>query len=168
MNLTELLNARVYDLEQPRHAGLPIHPAHEPGVSLTLHRRHERDAAESRTGASALLVMAEHTGTHIDALCHQAYDGELHGGVKVTPAVQTTTGFTELGIDTVEPIVRRGVLFDVAPCSSVGPAELEACGVEVRPGDVALVRFGSGALFGDPDNVAWDAIDATDPEPAFL
>ena len=32
-----LLNARVYDLEQPRYAGLPIHPAHEPGVSLSLH-----------------------------------------------------------------------------------------------------------------------------------
>ena len=94
----------------------PIHPAHEPGVSLTLHRRHEQGAAESRTGASALLVMAEHTGTHIDALCHQAYDGVMHGGVEATPAVQTPTGFTALGIDTVEPIVRRGVLFDVAPC----------------------------------------------------
>ena len=101
-----LLNARVYDLEQPRYAGIPIHPAHEPGVSLTLHRRHERDAAESRTGASALLVMAEHTGTHIDALCHQAYDGVMHGGVAATPSVQTPTGFTQLGIDTVEPIVR--------------------------------------------------------------
>ena len=29
---------------------------------------------EARTGASALLVMAEHSGTHIDALCHQAYE----------------------------------------------------------------------------------------------
>ena len=118
--ISELLGARVYDLEQPRYAGLPIHPAHEPGVSLTLHRRHERGGAESRTGASALLVMAEHTGTHIDALCHQAYDGRLHGGVEVTPAVQTPTGFTALGIDTVAPIVRRGVLLDVAPCSAVG------------------------------------------------
>ncbi len=28
--------------------------------------------------------------------------------MKVTPAVQTPTGFTEPGIDTVAPIVRRG------------------------------------------------------------
>src|SRR4051812_2166773 len=77
--ISELLGARVYDLEQPRYAGLPIHPNHGPGVSLTLHRRHERGAPERRTGASALLVMAEHTGTHIDALCHQAYDGRLFG-----------------------------------------------------------------------------------------
>jgi kynurenine formamidase len=158
---------------------------------VTLHRRHEHGGAERRTGASALLVMAEHTGTHIDALCHQAYDGELHGGVKVTPEVQTPTGFTELSIDTVEPIVRRGVLFDCGGCPSVGPAELEACDVELRPGDVALVRLGSGALFGDPeaylaaggvtaagsrwlaerrpfavgaDNVAWDVIDGHDPD----
>ena len=29
--IEELLSARVYDLEQPRYAGAPIHPAHEPG-----------------------------------------------------------------------------------------------------------------------------------------
>jgi kynurenine formamidase len=189
--ISELLGARVYDLEQPRHAGLPVHPNHAPGVSLTLHRRHERDAAERRTGASALLVMAEHTGTHIDALCHQAYDGRLYGDLEVTPEVQTPTGFTRLGIDTVQPIVRRGVLLDVAPCDAVGPAELEACGVEIRAGDVVLVRLGSGAYFNEPerylqaggvtaegsrwlaarkpfavgaDNVAWDAVDGQDPE----
>src|SRR3954447_11439616 len=132
--ISELLGARVYDLEQPRYAGLPIHPNHGPGVSLTLHRRHERGAAEARTGASALLVMAEHTGTHIDALCHQAYDGRLYGGVEVTPRVQTPTGFTELAIDTVAPIVRRGVLLDVAGATEVGPSELElaARDVEIR------------------------------------
>jgi kynurenine formamidase len=189
--ISELLNARVYDLEQPRYAGLPIHPHHGPGVSLTLHRRHERGAAEARTGASALLVMAEHTGTHIDALCHQAYDGVMYGGVEATPKVQTPTGFTALGMETVAPIVRRGVLFDCAPCDAVGPAELEACDVELRPGDVALIRLGSGALFNDPqryvaaggvtadgsrwlaqrkpfavgaDNLAFDAVDSVDPE----
>ena len=189
--LGELHGARVYDLEQPRYAGLPIHPNHRPGVSLTLHRRHERDAAERRTGASALLVMAEHTGTHLDALCHQPYDGRLHCDVEVTPEVQTPTGFTRLGIETVAPIVRRGVLLDVAPCSAAGPDELAACDVEIREGDVVLVRLGSGALFGDPaayaaaggvtaegsrwlasrkpfavgaDNLAWDAVDGHDPE----
>ena len=44
-SLDALRGARVYDLEQPRYAGAPVWPAHEPGVSLTLHRRHERDAA---------------------------------------------------------------------------------------------------------------------------
>jgi kynurenine formamidase len=146
--------ARVYDLEQPRHAGAPVFPAHEPGVILNLHRRHEPDAPEARTSASALLVMTEHSGTHIDALCHQAYDGKLYGGVPVSGRVQTSTGFTELGIDTVAPIVCRGVLLDVAPTQpgqAVTATDLEraAAGVELRPGDAVLVRLGSGALWAD-------------------
>ena len=190
--IAELLGARVYDLEQPRYAGAPVWPAHEPGVLLNLHRRHE---GEGRTSASALLVMTEHSGTHIDALCHQAWGGAMHGGVEVTPDVQTSAGFTELGIDTVAPIVRRGVLLDVAGSRAVGAADLEAAGVEVRPGDVVLVRLGSGALWADreayaaaggvtadgsrwlaerrpfavgADNMAWDLPDEEDPELGLL
>jgi len=155
-----LLRARAYDLEQPRFAGAPSHPVHEPGVLLHLHRRHEPGTGEARTGASGLLVMTEHSGTHIDALCHQAYEGRLHGGLPVTSRVQTYTGFTALGIDTVAPIVCRGVLLDVAgalgverldPGHSVTREELEraAAGVELRPGDAVLVRLGSGALWAD-------------------
>ena len=191
--IEELLSARVYDLEQPRYAGAPIHPVHEPGVVLSLHRRHEHGAAEPRTGASALLTLAEHSGTHIDALCHQAYEGRLHGGIEVTPRLQTPAGFTMLGIDTVEPIVRRGVLLDVAGVHAVDAADLEraAAGTEIRPGDVVLVRLGSGALWADraayeaaggmtgdasrwlakrrpfavgADNLAWDLMDEHDPE----
>jgi kynurenine formamidase len=188
-----LLRARVYDLEQPRYAGAPVWPAHEPGVLLSLHRRHEHDAAEARTSASALLVMTEHSGTHIDALCHQAFGGRLHGGVEVTSRVQTSLGFTSLGIDTVAPIVRRGVLLDVGGVEAVTASDLEraAAGVELRPGDVVLVRLGCGALWADrqafmaaggvtaeasrwlaarrpfavgADNMAWDLPDEPDPE----
>jgi kynurenine formamidase len=188
-----LLNARAYDLEQPRHAGAPVWPAHEPGVLLSLHRRHERDAPEERTSASALLVMTEHSGTHMDALCHQAFGGRMHGDVEVTPRVQTSTGFTALGIDTVAPVVRRGVLLDVAGTHAVTASDLEraAADVELRAGDVVLVRLGCGALWADreaflaaggmtadasrwlaarrpfavgADNMAWDLPDERDPE----
>jgi kynurenine formamidase len=194
--ISELLGARVYDLEQPRYAGGPVHPVHEPGLVLSLHRRHEH-GAEARTGASAMLFMAEHSGTHIDALCHQAWGGAMHGGVEVTPRVQTPAGFTTLSIDTVEPIVRRGVLLDVEGVHAVGAGDLEraAAGVELRAGDVVLVRLGSGALFADrpayeaaggmtgeasrwlaahrpfavgADNLAWDLPDEPDPELGLL
>ena len=73
-----------------------------------------------------MVYMAEHSGTHIDALCHQAYEGRMHGGVEVTPRVQTSAGFTSLGIDTVAPIVRRGVLLDVAGVAlRWAPSDLE-------------------------------------------
>jgi kynurenine formamidase len=196
-----LARARAYDLEQPRYAGAPVWPAHEPGVLLSLHRRHETGTAEARTSASALLVMTEHSGTHIDALCHQAEDLHLHGGVPIDSQVQTSTGFTELGIDTVAPLIARGVLLDVAGALGVErladgheitAEELQAAaeGVELRAGDVVLVRIGCGAIWEDreafmraggvsgpgsewiashdpvavgADNLTWDAPGTVDP-----
>jgi kynurenine formamidase len=161
MALAEALRtARVYDLEQPRYAGAPTFPAHEPGLVLSLHRRHEPGLGEARTSASGLLVMAEHSGTHLDALCHQAEHGRLHGGIEVDASVQTPYGFTALGADTIPPLIARGVLLDVAAAlgverlpdgHAVSAAELEAAlgGGTLEPGDVALVRLGAGALWED-------------------
>src|ERR1043166_2665229 len=71
-----LVNARIYDLEQPRFAGMPIHPVHRPGYFYALHRRHKDgyrpDTEGPRTGASGVVTMMEHSGTHIHALCHHA------------------------------------------------------------------------------------------------
>src|SRR6059036_3422104 len=90
--------AQVFDLEQPRFAGMPIHPAHKPGYFYALHRRHKDgwkpELQGPRTGASGVLTMMEHSGTHIDALCHQACDLKLYGGLKAE-AVETQAGFKE-------------------------------------------------------------------------
>jgi len=189
-----LAGARVYDLEQPRYAGAPVWPAHEPGVLLKLHRRHEAGLGEARTSASALLVMSEHSGTHIDALCHQAENLELHGGVAVDASVQTPEGFTQLGTDTIAPLLARGVLLDCADAGHAVTAddlERAADGLAINRGDVILVRTGTGALWEDreaflaaggidasgsrwcaereplavgADNMAWDVPGAEDPE----
>ena len=156
--LDRLRGARVYDLEQPRYQGAPVFPAHEPGLVLALHRRHERVPGHPRTSASALLTMAEHSGTHVDALCHQAEDMRLHGGVEVDPSVQTSRGFTRLGIDETAPVVARGVLLDLPARGPVPPRveadDLAACaeaeGVRIGAGDVVLVRTGAGALWETP------------------
>ncbi len=156
-------HARVYDLEQPRYAGAPIHPAHAPGFVYALHRRHEEGSGEARTSASGFIYAAEHSGTHIDALCHQAEDLYLYGGKKVTSQLQTATGFTELGVETISPLLSRGVLLDVARYRGVDWIEadqpvtrqdLEAVcthqKVTLHPGDVLLVRTGNGARWNDP------------------
>src|SRR5438270_6064884 len=106
--------SHVYDLEQPRYLGAPVHPSHAPGLIYTLHRRHEQGASEARTSASGFMYMAEHSGTHIDALCHQAEDFHLYGGREIDANVQTAYGFTELGAETIAPIMTRGVLLDIA------------------------------------------------------
>lgn len=158
--LGALGHARLFDLEQPRRNGDPVFPGHWPGFSYTLHRRHEV-GPEARSSASGMLYMADHSGTHIDALCHQAYDLEIAGGVRVSPELQTSQGFTEAGVDTIPPIVRRGHLLDAAgedllePDGLVGVEDLRTAvrrdGLAIRPGDVVLVRTGYGRLWGDPE-----------------
>jgi kynurenine formamidase len=158
-----LITARVYDLEQPRRMHAPTFPAHWPGHILTLHRRHEPGLEERRTSASGMIVTTEHAGTHIDALCHQAEDLRMYGGVEVTPEIQTSAGFTELGVDSVLPMVKRGVLLDVAAANGgelppeyrITEDDLRRASrqqeVSIAPGSVVLVRTGNGAYWEDPE-----------------
>jgi kynurenine formamidase len=204
----QLQSAKVYDLEQPRFAAMPIHPSHLPGYFYALHRRHRDtyrpDTHGPRSSASGTMTLMEHSGTHIDAFCHQANELRMFGGVEVDKA-ETLAGFRSLGIETVPPLLGRGVLLDV--CGHKGervlPArygitagDLASCAaaqtVEVRAGDVLLVRTGYGALWhGDTqvyldaagvsksgtlwaaqrgvaavgaDNMAWDVPDERDPD----
>jgi kynurenine formamidase len=164
--LADLLRAtRVFDLEQPRFAGMPIYPSHRPGYFYALHRRHrdtlQPDVHGPRTGASGTLTMMEHSGTHLDALCHQAADLTMFGGVPVD-GTETPAGFTRLGVETVPPLLGRGVLLDVAGWKRQTPLprgygisgdDLAGCaaaqGVRVGAGDVLLVRTGFGTLWND-------------------
>ena len=160
--LHQLKASRTYDLEQPRFAGMPIHESHKPGYFYALHRRH-RDSFGGpmngpRSGASGVLTMMEHSGTHIDALCHQACGMELFGG-KHPDQVETPAGFTELGVETVAPLITRGVLIDVAghkkverlpELYSITAHDLEAALVHrPQPGDVLLVRTGFASIWND-------------------
>jgi kynurenine formamidase len=158
----------IFDLEQPRTERMPIHPAHkQAGYSYLLHRHHEDeyrpDEAGPRTGAAGVLICGEHTGTHIDALCHQSDALVLCGGVPVED-VQTSRGFTEHGVEKIKPIVAPGVLLDVAakdgvaslePGRVVTAADLEECceygDVSVEAGSVALVRLGNARFWDDEE-----------------
>ena len=160
--------SRVFDLEQPRTAEMPIHPAHkQAGYSYLLHRHHEDEyrpeEAGPRTGAAGVIICGEHTGTHIDALCHQADDLTLHGGVPVGE-VQTSRGFSKLAVEEIPPILAPGILLDAAALEGVEALEpghvvterdLEACcerqGVSVEPGSVAIVHTGNTLHWHDPE-----------------
>jgi kynurenine formamidase len=171
--IESLLSARVYDLEQPRFAGMPIHPAHRPGYFYALHRRHRdtyRPAVQgTRSSASGILTMMEHSGTHLDALCHQATELRMFGGIEVDSA-ETPAGFSRLGVETVPPLLKRGVLLDVCGWKRepILPArygitadDLAGCaaaqGAELRAGDVLLVRTGYGALWRGDEATYLDA-----------
>ena len=92
--------------------------------------------------------------THIDALCHIAYAGQLYGG---RPASSVTShGAQSIDMDDYkEGIVGRGVLLDIPrlrgvpylePGEAVTRAELEAAeraqGVRLEEGDILVFRTG--------------------------
>ena len=151
----------VIDLAQPLSAETPSSPNH-PGFKMALMRRHGDAVREDgSSAANEMIVTGGHVGTHVDALAHVSHEGKLHGGVSAEEA-QAGGRFSDLGVDTIAPMVCRGVLLDVAGLhgtdilpggygiteGDLAAAEQKA-GVEVRPGDVALVRSGWAGHFGD-------------------
>ncbi|MGH7921460.1 MAG: cyclase family protein [Candidatus Dormibacteraceae bacterium] len=152
---------RVIDLEQPRRASDPIHPGHvPPGFSYLLHRHHESKPGDTRSSAAGVIIQSDHAGTHIDALAHQAEDVTCHGGRRAAE-IQSGFGLRELGVETIAPIIARGVLIDLVEHRRAVPgvgevlgldevrAAAAAQGVEPRPGDVVLVRTGNGRRWGE-------------------
>jgi kynurenine formamidase len=105
------------------------------------------------SAADDLVLMHTHTATHLDALCHVWFDGQLYNGF---PSAEIGhDGAARNGVHNVRSIVARGVLLDVAghrgvdhlePGQLIPAAELDAVaraqGVDVRPGDVVLIRTG--------------------------
>jgi kynurenine formamidase len=155
--------AEVFDLGRPLFAGMPQSPNH-PEFRLALQRRHgDMVRSDGSSAANEIVVTGGHVGTHIDALCHVSFQGRLHGGIDAF-AAQVGGRFSELGIETVDPIVRRGLLLDVpralgqetlSPAYEITPADLDAAlaltGAGAAPGDVLLVRSGWGTRFDDRD-----------------
>jgi kynurenine formamidase len=116
-----------------------------------------------RSSASGVIVCMEHSGTHIDAICHQADAQMLYGGI---PAVEVSSskGFTTHAIEEVPPIMAPGVLLDAAAARGVAALEAghlitaadlaECCRrqrVEIQPGDVVLIRTGNAQHWADPE-----------------
>lgn len=153
----------VLDLAQPLSAGTPHSPNHPP-FRMSLARRHgDATREDGSSAANELIVTGGHTGTHVDALAHVSYRGELHGG-HLAEETQRGGRMKRHGIDEMEPIVCRGVLLDVADLHGadtlpggygITAGDLQAAakeaGVEVRNGDVALVRSGWARNFGDAE-----------------
>lgn len=144
---------RVIDLEQPRFAGMPVHPSNKPGYFYALHRRHSDPTGIARTSAAGMLTMMEHTGTHIDALSHKAAHGCLHGNVP-TQSVESPSGFSQHGVEEIPPLVRRAVFADLAPLKpeqEFTADDLVRSLRDVRPnaGNVLLVRTGFAKLWHD-------------------
>ena len=104
-----------------------------------------------------------HQSSHIDALIHAQRHGHVFGGQPIE-AVFDDRGWRQNGIDTVPPIIARGVIIDVAASMGQTPVpdgyavtlpQLQAAvarqGLQLRSGDAVLLRTGKIAQFAaDP------------------
>ena len=160
---TAIEQARVFDLSQPMKQGMPSFFAHVP-FSFSLNIRHADLKIPGGLGmANDIIVGSTHSGTHIDAVGHFSRNGCLHGGLDVRQVTTGPGGLLQHGIEQTAPILRRGVLFDVAafknqaaldPAYAITAQDLQmtakAQGVELRSGDVALIRTGWAAYWDSP------------------
>ncbi len=155
--LDAVCHARVFDLAQPYFVGMPHHPNHPPFLYGLTKRHGDFQDASGMSSAADSMAMSGHTGTHMDALNHFSLCGKFQNGDEVD-AHQTYGGVQSLSVDTIAPVLRRGVLLDIArdtPLSRlhvITPDELDraAEGVEIRAGDVVLLRTGWAKYWEDP------------------
>jgi kynurenine formamidase len=156
-----LRSAKLYDLGQPYFVGMPHHPVHPPFLFSLTKMHGDYVMPNGGSSASDALAMGSHLGTHIDALCHFSCGGKLHGGHDAA-AAQSYAGMKRHSVDGLAPILRRGVLLDIAAQQSaaslpadfeITPQHLESAArnqkVEISAGDVVLLRTGWGAFFED-------------------
>jgi kynurenine formamidase len=153
-----LAGARVYDLAQPYFTGMPHHPSHPPFLFSLVKQHGEYTGPAGHSSACESMALGGHVGTHIDAFCHFSCGGKLYGGKEAAPVQSYAGGFQTHSVDTIAPILRRGVLLDIAGATilaedfEITPAHLDAAAknVEIRPGDVVLLRTGWATYFDDP------------------
>ena len=153
---------KVYSLGIPiQGQGVPLMDYRGTPMRLTLQDStddgiYEMYGCHQGTGAHEdVLVMASHTTSHMDALVHVYGDYKHYNDVPAN-TMRALSGAGKLGIEKVGGFAARGVLLDmvahfgdeeyVTLGRNITADDLQACakaqGVEVRAGDVVMVRTG--------------------------
>jgi kynurenine formamidase len=158
--------SRVFDLSCEYFVGMPtwsalgdpgsqIFKTHDPAGDVVTNPLGLDDAQNQLTSYTGdAISLYTHSGTHIDALNHFGCHGQIYNGYHAHEHFGNRT-WNKCGVDTIPPIVARGVLLDIAglkgvdqlpPSYGIGPEDLAQAaqrqGVSVQTGDVVLVRTG--------------------------
>ncbi len=164
---------KVFDLAVDFFVGMPsVQFTGDPGFNIWMSHTPHGQAVEQpehpfnwhELGYSGdCLTMYTHTGTHIDALNHFGYRGEIWNGFHEREHLAART-WTVCGVDRQPPIIARGILLDIAglhgvdvlPDSyAIGAADIARAlrehRVELRRGDVVLLRTGSMRYWPDAE-----------------
>ena len=184
----------VVDLGSGRWPGMPLWSGHPPFQVVTyrtpagIRAQHDQEWLEKPGNevnigiVSELLIASCHSGTHMDALSHITAGGDdrWYGG---SPAAEWLGDFGPRRNDasTLPPLIRRGVLVDVARELGVPRLErshpisreevqktLERSGTDLRQGDVVLVRTGQMSVWPDREQMELTAGSGIDLSAAEL
>lgn len=157
----------TFDLGRLLTVNMPQSPNHPPYWHALPRRHGDMVRPDGGSAANDIISMGTHVGTHIDALAHVSQDGKLFGGCDATEAGHGGR-YAELGVHTIAPMVRPGILLDVAGALRVelcpGAHEISASELEqtsaaqatpVTAGDVVLIRTGWGRHLSGNDPQAY-------------
>lgn len=171
--LRRISSGRAYDLSVDYFVGMPSYSVYgQPRYQIWNVHTPNGTVVDDPTGAGAAanghltysgsaISMYAHTGTHIDALAHFGLDGRIWNGFSAAEHLGDR-GWRRAGVETYPPVIARGVLIDVAALKGVEvlPASygitaadirdaLARQGLDIREGDVAMVRTGRMRWFED-------------------
>jgi kynurenine formamidase len=158
--------SRVFDLAVDHFVGMPGWVrVGDPGYQIWMTHAPAGEQIDDTMGVGAAenahvaysgdaVSMYTHCGTHVDALNHFGYNGQIFNNFAASRHIGSRT-WNVCGADKHPPVIARGILLDMAALHGVdilldslgiGPKDLEDCckhqGIELRPGDVVLIRTG--------------------------
>jgi kynurenine formamidase len=150
----------AFDSQGPQDGGFRINPVHV----MTFTPTDTLGAPDGMISADDMVTMGLQCATQWDSLAHVGYDDRFYNDVPAT-AVNTYKGATRNSFDkSVDRLISRGVLLDIPRLKGLDRLEdsteitaddlaaaEERQGVEVRSGDILLVRTGSYRWFLEGD-----------------
>ena len=173
--------ARVYDLSVDYFVGMPsFQAAGDPSYQMYMTHTPRGTVVDNLNGqgkannlccgySGDVILMYTHTGTHIDSLNHFGYGREIYNGYDADEHLGSR-GWQKNGAEQIVPLIARGVLIDVAtskgmeclpPSYAISiddcKAALSKQKVELREGDVALLRTGRMRYWPDGTKVFGDS-----------
>lgn len=163
-----ITTGRTFYLSHEMYNGMPgRYERHGPFFYLLSQRAYDhrppfREETKNRFGgALCRLEMVDHLATHVDALNHISFDNKFYNGNDAYE-ISTTYGTTKLGIESMPPVVTKGVMVDSTSekgimdmGSPVDVSQVEEFltqhDITVEPGDAIFFHTGVGSRWNQPD-----------------
>jgi kynurenine formamidase len=157
---------KVYRMSHTIYNGMADRLTHGPYFFDLLLRPYDNGFTEkykNKYGPSlGRIEMCDHTGTHMDALSHMAYNNKFYNNINVNDII-TNTGYKKLGIENAGPVITEGIMVDAAAANGTDVLEdgypiseievkkfLKDNNIEINSGDAIFFHTGASKFFSDP------------------